>query len=204
MFDTAPNDTAPNDTAPESTVVFDTTIFDARHRLDALHAAYSDEIPPRTVVADPRVVRHRTERHCRADPTEFFAIGFHRRGRTRVCTGGVDSEVPIGSLNCVDLTRPYELVHHDENRHEVLIVSNREVSISVDTVRAAVPLLTRSPVYPLVRHHVAGLFAAALELPARPRLLTGGARSHCSARCSPAPRSKRTSMTPWSAPWTCG
>lgn len=79
----------------------------------------------------------RTERHVRADPTEFLAIGFHRRGRTRVFTGGVDIEVPIGNLNCVDLTRPHELVHHDENAHEVLVVSNQEVGVSVDTVRAA-------------------------------------------------------------------
>ncbi len=47
--------------------------------------------------------------------------------------------------------------------------------MSVDVVRAAAPMLARSPVYRLVRAHLAGLFAATYPLSTQSRLLTGQA-----------------------------
>ena len=57
----------------------------------------------------------------------------------------------------------------------MLFLSNRRAGVSVDVVRAAVPALPRSPVYDLVRSHLAGLFAATRDLGAPTRLLTGQA-----------------------------
>ncbi len=180
-------------------VLLDTSAVCERQRLDALQAAYEHETPPRMVVVDPTVIRHRvervelgpevsllrargtslqisrTDRQVRSDPVEYVALGFHRRGHTLLSSGGVDVDVPVGHLNCVDLTRPYRLTHRDENDHDVLVLANQQAGVSVDTVRAAAPALAGSPVYDLVRRHLAGLFSASRELSTQPRLLTGHA-----------------------------
>lgn len=181
------------------TVVLDTDLVPVRERAEALRAAYDGERPRRTVRVESGPVRHRvervtlgphlhmlrtggsalhvsrTERHVRADAPEHVAIGVHRRGRTVVSTPEGDRQVPVGQLNGVDMTRPYRLVHHDVNDHDVLILDNRAAGLSVDLVRSAVGELGRSPLYRLVRAHLAGLYDATGGLSARHRLLTGQA-----------------------------
>ncbi len=180
-------------------VLLDTDQIDRRHRADAIRATYGEQSPQRAVFIDHHPIRHRAERvdfgpaayllrsagspmhiirtarQVKVDAPEYVAIGLHRRGATRVWTGDQVSEVRDGHLGCVDITRPYTLVHGSFHQHEVLLIQNRQAGVSVDTVRAAVPALARSPVYDLVRGHVTGPVRAARELSDQPRLITGQA-----------------------------
>nr|WP_246314201.1 AraC family transcriptional regulator [Kineococcus aurantiacus] len=179
--------------------MLDTDLLPAADRVDAVHAAYDGQHPRRTVVLGPQPVRHRVERlalgsevqllrtggnaldvvrtprQVRADAPEHVAIGWHRRGQALVSTARGDSDVPVGELNCVDMTAPYRLSHRTTHDHDVLILSNRQAGVSVDVVRAAAPVLSRSPVYDLVRRHLAGLHRAVRGLPPEHRPLTGQA-----------------------------
>ncbi|TYP88994.1 AraC family transcriptional regulator [Blastococcus xanthinilyticus] len=181
------------------TTLLDTDLLPATERLDAVHAVYEGQSPRRSVVVGAGPVRHRVERlplgpdvhllqtggsalrivrtprQVRADAPEHVAIGLHRRGAALVSTAGTDADIPVGHLNCVDMTRPYDFVHRTANSHDVLILGNRQVGVSVDVVRAAAPALPRSPVYHLVRGHVAGLYRAARGLGPEHRSLTGQA-----------------------------
>ncbi len=181
------------------TVVLDTATVPARDRIDALHAAYRAERPPRTVRVDVHPVHHRverlslgpdvtllrtagsplqiarTERQVRGEAPEHLAIGLRRRGRGDLVTGGSGVDLPVGQLNCVDMTRAYRLSHRTEHDHDVLVLANGVVGVSVDLVRAAAPALARSPVYELVRGHVAGLHRAGARLAPEHRALTGQA-----------------------------
>jgi AraC family transcriptional regulator, positive regulator of tynA and feaB len=181
------------------TVLLDTDLLPETHRVDAVHAAYEGQAPRRTVVLGAGAVRHRIERtalgpdlhllrtsgnaldivrtarQVRADAPEHLALGWHRRGSGSVSTAGGGSDLPVFELNCVDMTRPYRLTHRTPHDHDVLIVANREAGVTVDVVRAAAPVLRRSPVYDLVRRHLAGLHRAIAGLPAEHRPLTGQA-----------------------------
>ncbi|SDS59763.1 AraC-type DNA-binding protein [Friedmanniella luteola] len=164
-----------------------------------MHAAYEDQQPRRHVVVGTQPVRHRVERlalgpqihllhtggspldilrtarQVRADAPEHVAIGLRRHGRGLVSVAGAEADLPVGHLNCVDMTRPYRLVHSTAHVHDVLILSNAAAGVSVDVVRAAAPALRRSPVYGLVRGHVAGLFAGTRLLSPEVRQLVGQA-----------------------------
>jgi len=183
------------------TVVLDTDLLPPGDRADALHAAYEDQHPQRRVLLGDQPVRHRVEQvalgprshllrtsgtplqilrkacHVRADATEHLAIGLRRRGHGLLSVDGADAQLPAGHLNCVDMTRPYRLVHATDHAHDVLILSNEDAGVTVDLVRAAAPALRRSPVYDLVRGHVALLFATARDLSPDARDLTGQATS---------------------------
>ncbi len=182
-------------------MLLDTELLPERERRDALHCLYEDQNPPRRVQLASEPLRHRvervsltphthvlrtggsplqvvrTERHVRREAPECLAIGWHRQGQGLVSVAGRDTDLPAGHLNCVDMTRPYRVAHTTVNQHDVLVISNLEAGVSVDSVRAAAPALRASPMYDLVRAHVAGLFAAARSLPSEPRLLTGQATS---------------------------
>ncbi|GAA3719280.1 helix-turn-helix domain-containing protein [Microlunatus aurantiacus] len=180
-------------------VLLDTLQVLPRDRMEAIHAAYADQSPRRTVFVAELPITHRIERvdfgpeahllratgsavhiirnarQVRTEAPEHVALGLHRHGRTWVSTRDHDSDIRDGHLNCVDMTSPYRLAHRTSHHHEVLIISNRQAGVSVDTVRSAAPALALSPVYDLVRHHVAGLFGATETLPESTRLLTGQA-----------------------------
>ncbi|WP_051570832.1 helix-turn-helix domain-containing protein [Cryptosporangium arvum] len=181
------------------TVLLDTDLLPESERLDALHAAFEDRSPRRSIVVDADQARYRIERfdlgsdvqllhtggnalrivrtgrQVRSDASEHVAIGLRRRGAGMVSTAGTDVELPVGHLNCTDMTRPYELVHGAANVHDVLILGNAQAGVSVDVVRAAAPVLRRSPVYDLVRGHLDNLYRAATGLGGDHRQLTGQA-----------------------------
>jgi AraC family transcriptional activator of tynA and feaB len=181
------------------TVVLDTELLPVHERVDAVHAAYEDQDPRRGVLVEARPVRHRVERvglgpgaqvlrtagsplqilrttrQVRGDAPEHLAIGLRRRGSGLLSVAGTEVDLPAGQLNCVDMTRPYRLAHTTSHAHDVLILTNQDVGVSVDLVRAAAPALRRSPVYDLVLTHVAALFDAAGPLSPDLRHLTGRA-----------------------------
>lgn len=180
-------------------VLLDTDQVPERERADALHAAYEDQSPVRGVRPAAGRVRHRIERldlgtevhllrtsgtaleivrtphQVRAEPLEHLAIGLRRRGEGVVAAARDRADLPVGQLNCVDMTQPYRLMHTTAHTHDVLILSNRGAGVPVDVVRAAVPLLARSPVYDLVRAHLTALFTTARALSPELQLLTGQA-----------------------------
>ncbi len=181
------------------TVVLDTEVVPERLRLEALHSAYQDEYPRRHVIVEGPSVRHRVERltlapqvqllrthgsplhilrtmrQVKGDAPEHVAIGLRRNGRGLVSVADTARDLPVGELNCVDMTQPYRLMHQTDHAHDVLILSNEAAGVSVDLVRAAATTLQRSPLYGLVRGHVAGLFASARPLSPALQLLTGQA-----------------------------
>ncbi|TYP88995.1 AraC family transcriptional regulator [Blastococcus xanthinilyticus] len=179
------------------TVLFDTARVPERERADALQAAFTVESPQHVALLGDSRVHHRTEvvelgsglrlrretgsplgivrndRHVRQAAPEVLALGLQRRGEARVRTDESESVPRVGQLDCVDTTRPYEFTQRGLSVRDVLMISHQEAGVSVDTVRAAGPVLARSPVYELVRGHLAGLFAATAQLPPQPRQLTG-------------------------------
>ncbi len=180
-------------------VVLDTELVPEPLRVEALHAAYQGQHPQRHVIVESPSVRHRVERltlgpqvqllrthgsplhilrtsrQVRSEAPEHVAIGLRRHGRGLVSVGGTDADLPAGHLNCVDMTQPYRLVHQTAHAHDVLILSNEAAGVSVDLVRSAATTLQRSPVYALVRGHIAGLFPSARALSPALQQLTGQA-----------------------------
>lgn len=189
----------PADGAAPLRVLLDTDTLPAAHRADALQDAFRNEAPQRVVFGDAPAFRHRiemvelgpevrirrsigtpmtvirTERHVRAEAPEYMSFGLQRQGRSVLTLGGSPRPASYRQLDCVDGTRPYALEQLDFNRRDDLVMSNRQVGVSVDVVRAAAPSITGSPVYELVRHHVVGLFDATAKLAPQPRLLAGQA-----------------------------
>lgn len=181
------------------TILFDTNDFPRRDRADALQAAFRGESPQRVVFADQqhcgrridvvdfgpdvRLLRNvgasvqitRDAKHVRMDAPEYTAIGFQRSGANILSIGGLDTQTSAGHLSCVDITRPYSYLERGLGAHDSLIVSNRQLNVSVDLVRAAAPTLKLSPLYDLVRSYAARLFEATRDLDEKPRLLAGQA-----------------------------
>lgn len=180
-------------------LLVDTDLLPAADRADALQAVYEAARPRRTVTAGRGPLRHRVERRelgpgvqllrtgggplvversvvqVRADAPEHVALGLHHRGRGWVSAG--DDEVPLatGHLNITDMTRPYRLEHLTANDHDVLVLDTARLGVPVDVVRAARWSVAGSPVYPLVRTHLAGLWAATEGVAPDVAALTGQA-----------------------------
>lgn len=181
------------------TVLLDTDALPAEHRADALQDSFRHEPPQRVTFVHGGPVRHRiemvelgpdvhlrrdvgtpttvtrTERHVRIDAPEVVAFGLQRRGRSLLTVDGATRPARSEDLDCVDATRPYGLEQLETSWRDDLILTNRQVGVSVEVVRAAAPAILTSPVYPLLRGHVAGLFDATAGLDEGPRLLAGQA-----------------------------
>lgn len=180
------------------TVLFDTARLPEHERVDALQAAFTVESPQVVDLLNPRV-RHRTEvvelgpglrvrrdegsplavarnaRHVRIDAPEVLAIAFQRQGDSMISVGEHERVLRAGDLQCTDTTRPYRYVQHTAACNDVVMISAARAGVSIDTARAAAPRLPSSPVFELVRAHVAGLFDATTDLPPQPRAVTGQA-----------------------------
>lgn len=179
------------------TVLLDTEHVAPQERADALHSLYSDEHPRRRVAIDGYPIRHRAERvvlgsdvqilrsggsalhilrtrqEVREDAPEFVAIGLRRRGTGLMAVDDSHTELPVGQLNCVDMTSPYRLMHTSAHVHDVLIMSNQTAGVSVDVVRRARTELRSSPVYDLMVTHLGRLFAAVGNLTPATQAITG-------------------------------
>ena len=179
------------------TVLLDTDRLSIAERADALHSVYADETPRRRVYIDGYPIRHRVEKvdlgpdvqllrtggsalhilrthqDVREDAPEHLAIGLRRRGTGLVAAGSSPVELPVGHLNCVDMTSPYRLMHTSAHVHDVLLIDNQTAGVSVDVVRAARSQLRQSPVYALMASHLSHLFAASAALSTTTRALAG-------------------------------
>lgn len=180
-------------------VVLDTEVLTPDQRADALQDSFRGEVPQRVTFARDAPVRlrvdlvelgpgvrlrhnlgealhvERTERHVRLAAPEFVFFGLQRQGRSLLTLDGTTRPGRDDELECVDSTRPYALRGLTPSARDDLILDLAELRTTVDVVRVAAPAITASPLYPLFRRHVAGLFAATVGLDPDARRLVGEA-----------------------------
>jgi AraC family transcriptional activator of tynA and feaB len=88
---------------------------------------------------------------------EQTAIGVQLRGHALLRTLGRESVANAGHLHLVDVTSPYSYRQFGVCDHKVLLADNQRLGLPVDVIRAALPKLQASPIYDLVRAHLARL-----------------------------------------------
>jgi AraC-like DNA-binding protein len=105
---------------------------------------------------------------------EQTAIGVQLRGHALLRTLGSESVTNAGHLHLVDVTSPYSYRQFGDSDHKVLLIDNKQLSLPVDVIRTALPKLQGSPIYDLVRAHLARL-GDARDLSAATREMVGQA-----------------------------
>jgi AraC-like DNA-binding protein len=88
---------------------------------------------------------------------EQTAIGVQLRGHALLRTLGRESVTNAGHLHLVDVTSPYSYRQFGDCDHKVLLADNQQLGLPVDAIRIALPKLQASPIYDLVRAHLARL-----------------------------------------------
>jgi AraC family transcriptional activator of tynA and feaB len=181
------------------TVLLDPDTQPTDRRADALQDSSRREVPQRAALPGEGPVRHRNElvdlgpgvwvrrsagtpvpvartrRHLRLEPVESVVIGLQRPGHSAPTLDEAARATRHHDLGRVDSTRPSGPEELDLTSRDDLILTIRQVGVPVEVVRAAAPAVSTSPVYPLLRGHVAGLFDATVALGSQPRLLAGQA-----------------------------
>ncbi|WP_299957671.1 helix-turn-helix domain-containing protein [uncultured Modestobacter sp.] len=120
----------------------------------------------RADVVGPLTVSHRRS-VADAPPVLSFYVQEHGTGRHE--QGGRRRELPPGALTVTDVTTPYDFAWGDAaGAGRALQVPVARLGLSVDDVRRAVPRVADSPLYELVRAHVAQVTRDAERLTADP------------------------------------
>jgi AraC-like DNA-binding protein len=168
-------------------VVVDTSSMPLQERIDALNSITSEVLGPSVVSHDmPAEYIHNTTSywdigpsnslirsrdtnmriHCsprdlRMDGRELFAMSFQHRGTSLLFEKDGPRAVPEGTLNLDNWTRPHELGYHGEADCSAFLISHRQMGLPLSIVDRASQRLESSPLYPMVRRHLAALCAAA-------------------------------------------
>ncbi|WP_432499022.1 helix-turn-helix domain-containing protein [Kineococcus gypseus] len=171
-------------------LVLDTSVLPPRERAAAFHAVLGAASVPTEVRhgTDPGDVRtrarltrlgrcdvfstagtafslHRTARHVRRHPSSVVALALQRAGRSRLDQGSVGRvELAPGQVFVTDLTEPYEYVQTGAGDVLAFQLDVDALGVPVERLRRAAPLLARSPLHPVVRHHLALLEPAAEQV----------------------------------------
>jgi AraC-like DNA-binding protein len=103
----------------------------------------------------------RTPRQARQDVMPVVALSVQRRAEGRYARPAGQEIVPPGALMVVDLSAPYDFSWSGRGAAGCVQIPIDELALPVDVVRRAVGNVRGSPLYPLVRHHVAHLTARA-------------------------------------------
>jgi AraC family transcriptional activator of tynA and feaB len=181
-------------------LLLDTDTVPEQDRVEALHAAFDSNEAPQIVTFDATFpVRHRMDLFAMGPGTHLLrnvgtglhitrgkaqvrqaapeqaAVGFQAQGHSLLVAAGSETVALPGELVLVDVTSPYAYRQSSLSSHKVLVVDNQQLALPVDVIRAAVPRLRRSPVYPLVRAHFARLFEHPAELPPPAQAMVGRA-----------------------------
>ena len=107
----------------------------------------------------------RAQRQLRTAAPEAIRVGFQVTGRYTLSAGGHDEANNAGHLNFTDLTVPCEFTQYGAAACTASFqVSYDQLGFPVDLARKAGQMLPSSPVYGLVRDHMAGLCRHADEL----------------------------------------
>ncbi|GAA1200449.1 helix-turn-helix domain-containing protein [Pseudonocardia alaniniphila] len=104
----------------------------------------------------------RVSRHVRISAPEQISLAVQLGGcsATRTLADQHDTNEP-GELRLVDLTSPFDHVAEGRGVAAALYIDNERIGLSADVVRDAASLLTRSPLYDLVRRHLQQVRAVA-------------------------------------------
>jgi AraC-like DNA-binding protein len=178
-------------------VLLDTQSLVDQDPNEALQEAFSSTEAPQVVRFDPSpAIRHLMElsefgpaahvlrntgtgvhivrgpAQVRRGAPEQTAIGVQLRGHALLRTLGSESVTNAGHLHLVDVTSPYSYRQFGDSNHKVLLIDNKQLGLPVDVIRTALPKLQGSPIYDLVRAHVARL-GDAPDLSAATRELVG-------------------------------
>lgn len=89
----------------------------------------------------------------RANSSELFAVSL-AFGATVHTACGVTQHYRRGDCHLNDLTGPTDIAHRGRGGSFIVHLSNDQVGLPVDTVRAALPRLRSSPLFPLVQGHL--------------------------------------------------
>lgn len=163
-------------------VVLDTSLLPASQRAEAVRSALSSSITPAAISVAPsahakishwplgpgaELLHHvssghrltRTSRHLQSDNPEQISLGLPIHGAVHLRHRDLSGGDRLGDLQLVDLTSPYDFRVEEPSTVQAVIIGYSHLGIPIDAVRNAVPRLTASPMYELVRRHM-------LELPA--------------------------------------
>lgn len=107
----------------------------------------------------------RTERMCRRPGPEIVTLTLQRRGTARLEQDHT-GQMPLrtGQLFLTDLTSPYYYDVPEAGDVLAFQLELPELGTSMERLRHAAPRLEQSPLYALVRHHLARLEPAAEEV----------------------------------------
>lgn len=110
-----------------------------------------------------RLARGRAE--VKACAPEGIRLGYQLTGSYRLVVGEHHEAHSAGQLNITDLTQPCGFTQYGPGAAVAsLEISWDDLGLSAESVRRAVPVLTRSPVYPLMQAHMARLCVDATAL----------------------------------------
>lgn len=109
----------------------------------------------------------RTPADLRAVAPEQVSLAIALSGNQVIAQNGYSSSA-VGELQLTDLTSAFDYRAHGGVRSLACYISGERLGLSVDTVRAAVPVLRRSPVYELARRHLLEMVRVADEADAGP------------------------------------
>lgn len=164
-------------------LVFDSAGIPARDRTDALDAALNSAVMPHAFsFVSERVIPHRTDawqlgegvalmrsvgagvetnrtaRHVRQAAPEVIILGLASRTPLLFEShDGTQSTCEPGAITVLDSTRPARVRHSEVTHHTSLLIEPARLSLPVDLIRAAAPLVRSSPVHNLLRSHMLGL-----------------------------------------------
>nr|WP_246314229.1 helix-turn-helix domain-containing protein [Kineococcus aurantiacus] len=173
--------------------MLDTSSLPAHERADAVRAALEGAVSKARVWAPPdacsritrwdlgpgaHVIHHasrghrltRTRQHLTSDTAERISVGVSTRGSMLLRHRDTLLGDRIGELQLIDLTSPYDLLVEGDSCVHAVTIDCSHLGLPVDAVRRAVPLISRSPLYSLVRRHLLELPDAVDTLPAGPAL----------------------------------
>ncbi|MFI6871478.1 helix-turn-helix domain-containing protein [Nocardia sp. NPDC050406] len=110
----------------------------------------------------------RTEKHVRTAPGPMLALAIAEAPITRCRFGAAASVYSHGQMFLVDMNVPYDIGWSEPGAQTALFVPLDRLALPMETIRAAAPWVTASPLYPLVTRHIATLAQSADVLEADP------------------------------------
>lgn len=168
-------------------LVLDTDTLPPRDRAGAVQDAFGSTLLP-TAVSTPAAPRCRLSawhlgpgvdllehesnglrltrrtRHVRQATAARMSLHLTVAGEVRLQHLDINAPGAVGELRLVDSTAPYDFRLRGPGRTLAVFIDYRQLGLPVETVRAAAPLLTTSPLCDLVREHLLALPRAAEDL----------------------------------------
>jgi AraC-like DNA-binding protein len=104
---------------------------------------------------------HRSPRELRMDGRELFSMSFQHRGTSLLFEQDGPLAVSEGNLNLNNLARPHELGYHGQADCSAFMFTHEQMGLPLFVVDRAALRLESSPLYSMVRGHIARVCAVA-------------------------------------------